>query len=230
MLVDPEATATAMPAPFAVGAAHELRSAGVPNAECLYTFRVGKTRPATALDAEALLGRPRTAGRRETMFITTLSVPLATRPDGGTAPSVAETVAALVVVRAIALRHVLGPGSGQRRPEPRQHETIVGNRLVELRKGALLRRRACVMRCLHGRRRRRYAVLRVLDAPSRRGFVARPAGDRADRDAPGGEYPPSPLPMGFVHPRPHGDGHVHPGALPPGPPKVKRLSMSADRL
>jgi hypothetical protein len=70
--------------------------------------------------------------------VTSLSVSQARRPDRGAAASVAKAVAALVIVRATACRHVLGPGSrgiilcdslvDRRALEPRRRLNRVGER------------------------------------------------------------------------------------------------------
>jgi hypothetical protein len=98
------------------------RDVGVGDADWIFlvayprTLRIGYTRPATPVNAgieDAVV-----------VFFTLHAIPCVTGPEWGAAISVAKPIAALVILRASAVRHVFGPGSLR---------TIIEDGLVERR-------------------------------------------------------------------------------------------------
>src|SRR5262245_40009419 len=97
-------------------------------------------------------------------MFTSLSIIRFTRPDGGAVPSVAKPIAALLVARAIASRHFLGPRSG--------HPAIVGDGLVERSEWLLRWQGAHSLRSLVEGHRYWCTAWGILDAHDGRRFIA----------------------------------------------------------
>jgi hypothetical protein len=171
-----------------------------------------------------------------TVRFTSLSVLQGRGPDRGAAPSIAKPIAALAIVRATTLRHVLGPGSRRiilreapvewRTPEPRTWLIHFGERRGVLRRRRGHRGQRRRGRNLGLRRRYRRIWVRMLDAASPRRFVAR-TGSKASKAHQCSERNEGDSPTRPIHLRPH--GHLHDGFLPPGPPRRKILSHNSDR-
>ncbi len=126
----PDATALSTMAPLWGGDASGIRKAAL-----FHALLVRLAGPATPLEADpvAQVLQDVRATHRPSID-TPLSIPFATGPDGGAVPSVAKPIAALGVVRAIAIRDVLRPNFGQRGGPgvgrvPRQ--TVIRDRLIE---------------------------------------------------------------------------------------------------
>jgi hypothetical protein len=131
-------TAAATTALFSAFVAPAIRMA-----ELLHALLVGHAGPAAPLEADPIAPvayEPRVM--RYFAVDTVLSEPFATGPDRGAASSVAIPIAALAVVRAVALRHILGPSSGQR--DPVCNDAILDDRFVERRERSVWRRVARV--------------------------------------------------------------------------------------
>jgi hypothetical protein len=175
VVLDEGDTTTTSTAPFPARAAHGIRITGR-----LRTFRIRRAGAATPIEAESVapVARAPTAGCGLTVH-TVLAVPFTAGPDRCAAPSIAKPIATLGVVRAVALRHILGPSAPLHQTYPRNGQTIVGDRLVECREGALWRRGLHLLGFLHGGNRVRGSLSRILDARSHRSFAVRQTGSRA---------------------------------------------------
>jgi hypothetical protein len=202
--------------------------------EIVYAFGVGHAGPATPLKANsrALCGIGLIRRRCRPAVHTSLSEPLVAGPDDGAAPSIAKPIPALVVVRAVAIRHILRPSSGQRRTRligsGGARQTIVSDRFIKRSERFPRRWVAPVLQLLRGGQGRLCSLLGVLDAPSPRRLVARRTGGRAEqahrcnerKERASRTYP--------VHLRPHST--THSGILPPEPPRKNMPSTSGDLL
>ncbi len=131
-----------------------------------------------------------------------LAVPVVTAPDSRAAPAIAKPVAAFAVLRAIAIRHILRPGT-----PPKVGligRALRGDHLIEQGEG-LGRRERCGR--LNGGGRR---LCGVLDAPTRRRFLPRRAGCYEKEAEPS-----------YAQKVCHAHGHTHAALLfvMPGPPR-----------
>jgi hypothetical protein len=118
-------TAGTLAVPLSVRAASGIRMAPI-----LDALLVGYAGPAASIEADPVAPTASDSRvRRRVVVDTALSVPLATALDCGAMPAVAKPIAALAVVRAVAIRYILGPRS--ERPYPAHNRTILDDHLVE---------------------------------------------------------------------------------------------------
>lgn len=209
-------------------------AAGLRKAARLHALRVRLAGPATPLEADPVAQVPLDLMARHRPAIdTSLSVPFVAGPDGGAVPPVAKPIAALAIVRAIAIRHILRPSSGLRHlrephDEPWRWPAIVGDRLIEWSERSFWRQESRILRSRRRSHWHRWWLWRMREPHSRRCIIARRTGDHT-REAPpchkrkeraSRTYP--------AHLRPH--GQTHPGFLPPGPPRKNMPLFKADRV
>jgi hypothetical protein len=211
---EPSHTASATTAWVSGGVAHGTsRSVGVD------AFRVGFAGSAAPVEADSVtvIEKRVSLHRRWQPVDASLSLPfVAADPDRRAAPcSVAKAIAALAVVRAGTIRHILRPSSGV----PRLSVTIVGDRQIERREHLLGRGGAHRLRRLRGGQRHRCFWLGMLDAPSGRCFVTRQARCDAGKTQPCSEREPLASQTSPVYLRSHGPTHA--GFLPPRPPRKR---------